>query len=337
MLSLAEVASAICCLFGEFPPRRLPQLPSAPEAFEAIVVEVPLRAGPLRLDVMGAIRNVDNFAEPAPRGVSLPWGIPLLWFEWDLPAPDKVIGPLRFYCMSDAILGKHAEQRPPREPGPWRSWVREVLAAISPDASRAWCISLERVLSSLPLDAIFVHVASLVPRGAPRIRLVFALRAGRVASWLVQCQWPGDTAEISGILDRAVSPSAWVGIQLELSPELESTIGIELPEIRDVDVARAAGRRYFEQAAGLGCHPAESGEAALSRWIGGEPPLERDAVRFGYLKLCRDERGWTSKLYLGAQTSQVTREMSAAARAYESRKIATFWQASRSGAEGQEG
>ena len=336
MLSLANVASAVCGLLGESPPRLLPPLPGATDAFEAVVVEVRLRAGPLRVDVMGAVRNAQAVMERSCPGVSLPAGVPLVWLEWDLPSPLQVVGPLRFYCLSDAILGQHAEQRPPLAPGAWRSWARQVVEGIAPDASPAWSSGLERVLSALEGDSILVHVASLAPRGVRRIRLVFAIRADRVASWLVRCRWPGDADEVGRVLEKAVLPFAWVGIQLELSPDLEGMIGIELPELRGVDAAHTAGGRYFHEAAVLGGSCTKFGEAALSRWLGGYPALQTESVRFGYVKLCRDEVGWAGKLYLGAQTPQVTSEMSAAAQSYLSQKAMMCWLTSSSRSERQE-
>jgi len=320
MLHLADVASTVLRLLGDEPPRPLPSLPGALESFEAVVLETPLRPGPLRVDVMGAARTGRApLSDPSRPGVLLPAGIPLMWLEWDIPSPSTVVGPLRFYCLSDAILGPYAEQRPPAEREAWGRWAREVVAALAPDPDPAWCEQTDRLVSALADDGILVHVASLEPRGHRRLRLVFLLRAQHVADWLARVGWPGDVAEIARALEQTVRPSAWVGIQLELSPGLERPLGIELPVIRDIEAACAEGTRYLREAAVLSSCGTDRGRAALSQWLGGPPDAAIDAARFGYLKLCRGEREWAAKLYLGAQSHRVSHEMSRAARAYLNR------------------
>jgi hypothetical protein len=240
-------------------------------------------------------------AQALVRGRSEVAHTPMLWLEWDRRA-EGFGAPLEFICVTDAILGAYGHRRPLPDP------VAYALDAV------AWCAGAEpslfqdathELIRKLAGQGELMHVTTLRPRGVDRVRLGFQVASQALVPWLVAIGWRGDISTVSAVAADASCVERSIGVQVEITPQVGSYIGLELPEIRaSTDEAQSSWRQaeLVKRFAAVEDHRL----AAFFAWPGFD--LDGESLRHGHLKLGFDGV-WRAKGYFGRTRSSVVRAM----------------------------
>ena len=253
----------------------------------------PLPGGRVRYDVMGAAES------PPGDLLESGWsnlGFPLWWFEWDDPWENRDAPPLRSACVSHSILGgtlPSAEELLERAVGLWPSI----------DAGA----TVDRIAKAVAPFGEIVHVASLLPRSLPRLRLTLRVQAAELTGLLAAVDWPGDTASVREALELFATPATKIGVQLEVDDRVLPYLGLESREFRSRATVQRHGPKLERALARLAPLPERLLQSLLT-W----PQRTDEGVCHSYAKLTLDGREWSSKVYLGVTKPRVAQRMRAA-------------------------
>jgi len=223
---------------------------------------------------------------------------PVLWAEWDRPAPGAV--PFAFVCVDPGF--------PSDRPRPQIAAARlrvaaerclELLRDRPPDL--AALDKLDACARMLPADAHILHLAPMPPGRGRGLRVHTSLRLPDVLPWLRGIEWPGDLDAARRALELCYG-AARVGVQVTLSDRPHPYLGIEYYTRSDP----RSNLEWSRVLAGLvtaGLCDATKAEAVLG-WFGDETVDLPGAAWFVniqrqfYVKLVVAQGAFEAKVYL---------------------------------------